>query len=368
MARTSDVIKHYPDEALLEEVRRAAELVGKPVLTGADFTKHTGIAASALRRRFGAWRIALERAGLGHMLSEEDEQEKLIPRTTHSDEEMLDEMRRVAGLTNRPLLTMEDFDKHSQITARVVQKRFDGWSKALERAGLERMDYQSVVMYISDCPDEVLLDEIRRVAELVTKPVFTHDDFDEHSSRIRSSRIMKRFGGWRPALERAGLGHRYCYVKGIKRKHSDEELLAEVRRIARIVGKKTLTVSDFRKHSKFSADRAAERFGGWKKLLERAGLERMLCKRLAGSRTPGDVICRIRQFAAETDPTVFTLEKFEIDNRHHHSCHQAPFWGLEERGAGGWAAILTRPHSYVFGRGVAGARPSGGQRCEQAGA
>ena len=69
MGHGRDLIKDYPDEALLEEVRRVAGLVNKPMLTKASFTKHTGIPAGALARRFRNWKTALERAGVSHMLA-----------------------------------------------------------------------------------------------------------------------------------------------------------------------------------------------------------------------------------------------------------------------------------------------------------
>ncbi len=61
--------KNCPDEVLLDEVRRIARLVGKHMLTQADFGKLSGISSGTLKRRFGSWHAVLEHAGVGHMCS-----------------------------------------------------------------------------------------------------------------------------------------------------------------------------------------------------------------------------------------------------------------------------------------------------------
>ncbi|MHB9038653.1 MAG: homing endonuclease associated repeat-containing protein [Armatimonadota bacterium] len=60
MRRAPNFIKNYPDDALLEEVRRAAGLVDRPVLTMSDFAKHSGVGVNAIARRFGGWQAVLE--------------------------------------------------------------------------------------------------------------------------------------------------------------------------------------------------------------------------------------------------------------------------------------------------------------------
>ena len=59
-----------------------------------------------------------------------------------------------------------------------------------------------------DYDEQSILAEFRRVASLITTPIITGRAFDR-LSKVDSSTIRKRFGGWRNALEKAGLGHRY---------------------------------------------------------------------------------------------------------------------------------------------------------------
>lgn len=63
--------------------------------------------------------------------------------------------------------------------------------------------------FLPDYSDESLLAELRRVVELCTDGPLSRKRFEELSPAVSSSTIGRRFGGWRSALERAGLGQLY---------------------------------------------------------------------------------------------------------------------------------------------------------------
>lgn len=281
MSRAQSLLRGYPDEALLEEVQRVAGLVDKPVLTRADFTKHSGIAASALARRFGNWHAVLEHAGLDHMYSGTDEEDVRRYRVRYLDEDLLEELRRVAELVEKPVLTMTSFRKHSRIDCTTFLARFGGWKTSLERAGLGWMYYYAApegthVRYT----DEALLEEVRRVAALVDDAVLTVTDFQRYS-RISLATFKHRMGLWNTVLELAGVGHMFsgavlaghtAYASG---GYPDEVLLAEVRRVAELVDKPVLAVQDFDRHSRIGFCTLLRRFGNWHATLERAGVGQM---------------------------------------------------------------------------------------------
>ncbi len=174
----------------------------------ADFDKYSKLHPATLNRRFGSWQSALERANLGHLFRKHHWR-------SMSDDDLLGELRRVAALIEAPVLTTDEFSKHSEVSVGVFKGRFGGWRKALARAGLEQMDYRlAIAPLFIGYPDDVLIEEIRRVAGIVDKPTLTHDDFNKHS-RIYSTTVARRFGGWRAGLERAGVGHRYSADKRI---------------------------------------------------------------------------------------------------------------------------------------------------------
>ena len=61
---------------------------------------------------------------------------------------------------------------------------------------------------LRDYDEATVLDEIRRVADLVDSPALTAREFDRHA-KVSASHLRRRFGSWRQALEAASLGHRY---------------------------------------------------------------------------------------------------------------------------------------------------------------
>src|SRR5574337_795328 len=55
---------------------------------------------------------------------------------------------------------------------------------------------------------------------------------------------------------------------------SDDELLAELLRVAKLIGQGTVTIDQFNEHGKFHSSTLARRFGSWFKALDKAGLKR----------------------------------------------------------------------------------------------
>jgi hypothetical protein len=124
-----------------------------------------------------------------------------------------------------------------------------------------------------------LIEELKRVAALVPEPKLTRAAFDRHA-RVTSSTILRRLGGWSAALERSGLGHRYSgrtvsqnMRDQLTRSMTDDQLLAELRRVADELGTDTLTRELFRRHANGVNDAGvARRFGSWSVALRKAGL------------------------------------------------------------------------------------------------
>jgi len=130
-----------------------------------------------------------------------------------------------------------------------------------------------------NCENNVILNEIRRVASLIDIPYVSRAEFDKHS-KISSSTIVKRFGSWGAGLNEAGLSDRY---KGLKittrmrqqkgKRMTNTDLLKELYRVAQEIGTKTLTMAQFDKHAAISAETVRRRFGSWGKALDEAGLQ-----------------------------------------------------------------------------------------------
>ena len=86
--------------------------------------------------------------------------------------------------------------------------------------------------YLPEYTPEAVLEEIRRVAALVDHPVLSVSRFNR-LARADGDTIIRHFGSWKTALQRAGLGHRFSGSKGMREKRrSDEEILSDIREAA----------------------------------------------------------------------------------------------------------------------------------------
>ena len=128
------------------------------------------------------------------------------------------------------------------------------------------------------CSDNEVIEEIRRVSNLINSPIMTRRAFDE-LSKIHSTTLIRRFGSWEKTLINAGLGNRYSGRSITKKmieqkaKHmTDAQLISELKNIAKKLNKKSITQEDFNKNSSLSAATLTRRFGSWKAALEKAGL------------------------------------------------------------------------------------------------
>lgn len=132
-----DRLPEYTDEAMLDELRRVAALVGKQKLNTADFSRHSKVGMTTLRRRFGSWPKALERAGLSHLYNP-------IPPATKSrtlarglsTDQLISEMKRVASIVGRASVTAEDVRQHSVVGTDALRGRFGSFKAARDAAGM----------------------------------------------------------------------------------------------------------------------------------------------------------------------------------------------------------------------------------------
>jgi hypothetical protein len=124
-----------------------------------------------------------------------------------------------------------------------------------------------------------IVNEIRRVADLFPVPPLKKREFNKES-RVHSSTVIRHFGGWKEGLEAAGCGRLYGGASVTNkmriqqgRKMQDEDLLAELRRIAQALCRNELTVDDINQHSIVGAGIFRKRFGKTRRAIELAGLK-----------------------------------------------------------------------------------------------
>lgn len=115
-------------------------------------------------------------------------------------------------------------------------------------------------------PDEVLLADLQAVATKLGKGGIGRDEYEAHG-RFHPKTLVKRFGSWNATLSRAGLQ--------VLKPHlvSEDEFLADVKRVAALLGAETLTSEQYLEHGRFSLKPLPRLFGRWQNALGRAGLK-----------------------------------------------------------------------------------------------
>ena len=115
---------------------------------------------------------------------------------SYDDAALLAELRRVAALVKTPKLSISQFSAVAKVHGSTLQKRFGGWKKALNAAGLaDRIDGKNVAL-----SREEVLDVIRKTAKKVKKDVLTLRDFEAYSG-ITGGPVRRLFGSWNAALK-----------------------------------------------------------------------------------------------------------------------------------------------------------------------
>lgn len=119
----------------------------------------------------------------------------------------------------------------------------------------------------SNASDEELLDDLKRMVQILKKDSISSREYDKQGGRFHSGTISRRFNSWNKALEKAGL----IVIKFANL--SDDELLDDLKRMTKVLGKETITLREYDKQGgRFSSGTISVRFEGWNNALEKAGL------------------------------------------------------------------------------------------------
>ena len=176
----------YSDEAILNEIRRVAQLVQHPTLSRSEFTKHSRVSPTTISRHFGSWKKALQVAGLG---SRVDSSNKLV-----SQDEVLAELQRVSKLLSGEAISAQQFDAHARFSSDTVRNRFGSWHKAMKAAGL--LTNALGKRYTADDCFENLLSAWTHYGRAPT-----HDEMKRPPSVVGPKAYILRFGTWTKALQ-----------------------------------------------------------------------------------------------------------------------------------------------------------------------
>lgn len=181
-----------------------------------------------------------------------------------SDEEFLDDLRRVAELLKKENLSIPEYQKNGKYHPSTIARRFGSWRNSLKKAGLSLTKTCAKHEY---CEDESLFfDNMRVVASKLGNDYITYGDYKEHGKYVLTN-VLRKYGSWNILLQMAGLKST-PYRLGKGKEISDEELFQDIERVWIKLGRQP-TITDVKNGEfKFAQNTFTRRFGGWRGALE----------------------------------------------------------------------------------------------------
>ncbi|HUO05284.1 MAG TPA: HNH endonuclease [Candidatus Binataceae bacterium] len=109
------------------------------------------------------------------------------------DEELLDDLRRVARELGKSRVTVDEYNERGRFHSDTLKRRLGSWFKATDKAGLKR----TRILNISD--EELFSNLVEIWTNLGKQPRYS--DLKPETSKFAAGTYEKRFGTWRKALE-----------------------------------------------------------------------------------------------------------------------------------------------------------------------
>ncbi len=170
------------DEELLADIKSVAQKIGKKTLQPLEYKDHGKYFTSLILSRFANWNKALEAAGL-----------KKVVKNGVPDEEIIADMKRVAAIVKKDVISKEDYRMYGDFGVSVIFNRFDSWEKALEKSGFKK----------SSEKDKKIRDLMENLEDVWIKlgrsPRFV--EIRVPFSRYNGTQYIATFGGWHTSLD-----------------------------------------------------------------------------------------------------------------------------------------------------------------------
>ncbi|TAF13106.1 MAG: HNH endonuclease [Alphaproteobacteria bacterium] len=188
-------LKEYSKESIIQEIQRVAHEVNGNSLSISVFQKRSKCSIQSVRRKFGSWQTALNEAGLSHLYSGQPVTEKMLAQKSKqlNDQEIINELKRVAELQKNIPLTTEFFKQHSNIGLEVLRNRFGSWKQALSKAEIKCSNMGKRYT------DEECHENMLEVWTYYTRPP-KYQEMNKPPSIVGSKAYITRFGSWNNAL------------------------------------------------------------------------------------------------------------------------------------------------------------------------
>lgn len=191
----------YTDDEIIKDIKRVSNRESGR-LSSTTYSKHGDPSVTTVINRFGSWKNALEEAGL------EPQQQNSQYTSRISEEEILEEIRNVAKTVDW-VPSASDFREHGDISISTVRNRFDSWTEARKKAGVNKMSTERLEELnesSADASREELIQEIRSLYEKVGETLTAADvvSFGEYDK----NEYEMVFGSVFDAMREAGIAEK----------------------------------------------------------------------------------------------------------------------------------------------------------------
>jgi hypothetical protein len=158
--------RNTPDQEFLDDLKRVADKLGANTVTTGQYNERGRFVDSTLRRRFGSWRLTLERAGLVSMARN----------VKYTDEQLFSNLVDVWSRLGRQPRHDDLTSQISRISVDSYKRRFSGWRKALE-AFVRWANDADILPPASETPDAAVRRVSRSINDRMRFRVMLRDKF-----------------------------------------------------------------------------------------------------------------------------------------------------------------------------------------------
>lgn len=124
--------------------------------------------------------------------------------------------------------------------------------------------------YRRELTDEEIIENIQLVAKDLNTDYLSISTYKKYG-KYSYTAIQGHFGTWKNALKLAGL--RIERNSSELKRITEQELLSDLKKVAKSLNKSTITFSEYTEYGLYSSHNYLKRFGTWEKALALAGLE-----------------------------------------------------------------------------------------------
>lgn len=173
-----------------------------------------------------------------------------------SDEELIEDIKRVSNILNGRSVTTTEYDKNGRYNHTTYYRRFGSWKRVLMLAELATTSKNFNITnddYTSD---------LRRVSLIINKNTVFISEYKE-LGKYSPSKLSKRFGGWDSALKAASLA-----PTGYNQKVTGLDLFQDIENTWTYLGRQPKTADIKGGISKYGMTTYIRHFGSWRNALK----------------------------------------------------------------------------------------------------